>query len=147
MSDQLNTASSFGESRYFDFSLLQDRIVAVFLQILAFLPHLLIALIIWFLGSYLIEIGGKLFKKFFVKNVHTASQSHLNFMARVLIVAGKVFLILFILDYLGIGKTFVFALTNSLSNAIAIMLGLSFGLALQDDAKKVIENVKNYLDR
>jgi Trk-type K+ transport system membrane component len=147
MSDQANTLSTFGESKYFDFSLLQDKIVGVFLQILAFLPYMLIALIIWFLGSYLIEIGGKLFRKFFVKNIHTASQSHLNFMTRVIVVAGKIFLILFILDYLGIGKTFVYALTNSLSNAIAIMIGLSFGLALQDDAKKIIENVKNYLDR
>jgi hypothetical protein len=147
MPDQASTISTFGETKYFDFSLLQDRIVAVFLQILAFLPHLLIALIIWYLGSYLIEIGGKLFKKFFIKNVHTTSQSHLNLMARILIAAGKIFLILFILDYLGIGKTFVLALTNSLSNAIAIMLGLSFGLALQDDAKKVIENVKKYLDK
>jgi hypothetical protein len=147
MTDQVSTISSFGESKYFDFSLLQDKIVAVFLQILAFLPHLLIALIIWFLGSYLIEIGGKLFKKFFIKNIHATSQTHLNLMARVLIVAGKIFLILFILDYLGIGKTFVLALTNSLSNAIAIMLGLSFGLALQGDAKKVIDNVKKYLDR
>ncbi|MBC7471685.1 MAG: hypothetical protein H7196_00260 [candidate division SR1 bacterium] len=147
MLDQNNVPNSFGESKYFDFSLLQDKIVGVFLQILAFLPHLLIALIIWFLGSYLIEIGGRLFKKFFVKNVHVTSQSHLNFMARIIVVAGKIFLILFIFDYLGIGKTFVIALTNSLSNAIAIMLGLSFGLALQEDAKKVIENVKKYLDR
>lgn len=147
MSEQFSTLYANGETQYFDFSLLQDKIVGVFLQILTFVPMLLIALIIWFLGSYLIEIGGKLFKKYFVKNIHPTPQSHLNLMARTLIVAGKIFLILFILDFLGIGKTFIMAFTSSLSNAIAIMIGLSFGLALQDDAKKLIENVKKYLDK
>jgi hypothetical protein len=147
MSEQFSTLYPSGDPKYFDFTLLQDKIVAVFLQILAFLPMLLIALIIWFLGSYLIEIGGKLFKKYFVKNIHPTPQSHLNLITRTIVVAGKIFLILFILDYLGIGKTFIVALTSSLSNAIAIMIGLSFGLALQDDAKKVIENVKKYLDK
>jgi hypothetical protein len=147
MTTEFITMINSAESRFFDFTLLQEKIIGVFIQILAFLPLLIIAAIIWFLGSYLIEVGAKIFRKFFVKNIHSPSQSHLNFLTRALVVAGKVFLTLFILDYLGIGKTFVTAFTNSLSYAFAIMIGISFGLALQDDAKKVVQYVKKYLDK
>ena len=147
MTEQIISSQPAADARYFDFSLLQDKIITVFLQFLAFLPMLLVSLIIWFLGSYLIEIGAKIFKKYFVKNIHPTSYSHLSLLTKVLVASGKVFLILFILDYLGIGKTFVVAFTSSLTNALAIMIGLSFGLALQDDAKKVIEHIKKYLDK
>jgi small conductance mechanosensitive channel len=131
----------------FDLSLLQASIERFFLQILAFLPHLLIALIIWFVGSYLIELGTKFVRKFFVQQTQDTKKSHLSLISRVVSVAGKVFLVLFILDYLGIGRSFVLALTSSLSNAIAIMLGISFGLALQNDAKAIIEDIKKYFNR
>jgi small-conductance mechanosensitive channel len=131
----------------FDLSLLQASIERFFLQILAFLPHLLIALIIWFVGSYLIELGTKFVRRFFVQQTQDTKKSHLALISRVVSMVGKVFLVLFILDYLGIGRSFVLALTSSLSNAIAIMLGISFGLALQNDAKAIIEDIKKYFNR
>jgi small-conductance mechanosensitive channel len=135
------------EVNYFELSLLQTKVADFFLSVLAFLPQILIAVIIWFVGSYLIEIGVRLFRTFFIKQVHEKNTSHLRLISRMTSIIGKIFLMLFILEYLGIGRTFITAFVSSLSNAIAIMIGLSFGLALQDDAKKIIRDIKNYFDK
>jgi small-conductance mechanosensitive channel len=58
-------------------------------------------------------------------------------------IVGRVVLVLVILDYLGIGRTIIAALTQGVTFAIAIALGFAFGKALEDDAKKVIENLRN----
>jgi small conductance mechanosensitive channel len=135
------------QTQYFETSLLSNKVTEFFLSVLGYLPQLLIAAIIWFVGSWLIEIGVSLFRKFFVKQIHETDKSHLRLITRLVGIVGKVFLILFILEYLGIGRTFISAFVSSLSNALAIMIGLSFGLALQDDAKKIITDIKNYFDR
>jgi hypothetical protein len=131
---------------YFDGSSLEEKVGSFYVQILAFFPKLVVAAIIWFLGSYLIEIGSKFFRKFVVDQFKT-SKPHLNLITSIVSVFIKVFLVLFILDFLNIGKTFVDALVSSLTNALAIMIGLSFGLALQDDAKKIISDIKTYFNK
>ncbi len=132
---------------YFELSLLQNSVTQFFLSMLGYLPKLLIAVIIWFVGSYLIELGVKFFRSIFVQQTHDTNKSHLKLITRIVSVIGKIFLVLFILEYLGIGQTFVTAFVSSLSNALAIMIGLSFGLALQDDAKKIISDIKNYFNK
>jgi hypothetical protein len=131
---------------YFDGGPVTDRLANFYGQILVFLPKLIIAAIIWFLGSYLIEIGSKFFRKYIVSKFKT-SKPHLNLITTIVSVFIKIFLVLFILDFLNIGKTFVDALVSSLTNALAIMIGLSFGLALQDDAKKILKDIKTYFNK
>jgi hypothetical protein len=131
---------------YFDGGPVTERLLSFYGQIIVFMPKLVIAVIIWFLGSYLIEIGSKFFKKMILSRFKT-SKPHLSMITSIVTVFIKMFLVLFILDFLNIGKTFVDALVSSLTNALAIMIGLSFGLALQDDAKKIITDIKTYFNK
>ncbi|MBU1031833.1 hypothetical protein KKE03_02860 [Patescibacteria group bacterium] len=115
----------------------------VWVQMLIFVPKIIIAIIIWVIGKYLINLAVKLVRKIDIKE--TKIDNHLvGVFSSVVLIAGKIILALVILDFLGIGRTIIGALATGLTLTIAIALGLSFGKALEEDAKNVVEEFKKH---
>jgi small conductance mechanosensitive channel len=115
-------------------------------QLINFIPKLLVALIIWVVGKYLIGLGVDLIKKIHIKGA-TPVNKVVESLAYILMPFGKVLLFLIVMDYLGIGRTVIQSLLSGLTFAIAIALGISFGKALEGDAKKVVDEVKKQLEK
>lgn len=115
-------------------------------QLVGFIPKLLIALVIWIVGKYFINLGVGLIRKIKVKKIKPVSRL-LDSLTFILLPLGKVLLALIILDYLGIGGSVIQALVNGFTFAIAIAIGLAFGKALEDDARKIVESVKKQLEK
>lgn len=113
-------------------------------NLLALLPRLVMALIIWYVGKYFIALGVKLVRKLDIKTTKVDDKA-IDTFARLVDVVGKVLLVMIVLDYLGIGSTVVGAITSGMVYAIAIALGLAFGKALEDDAKDVVGTVKSFM--
>lgn len=115
-------------------------------QMLIFVPRIIVAIVIWLVGKYLIELGVTLIKKVDIKG--TKLDNYLtNILSKAVYVVGKILLILVILDYLGVGRSIVSALANGLTITIAIALGLAFGKALEDDAKLIVEETKKHMKK
>lgn len=110
-------------------------------QILLFIPHLIAAYLIWLIGSWVIDKFMQLidkidFEKYqFDDHIRGVSKSILRPVAKFL-------LILIILDTFGIGSSIVAAVASGLTYTIAIALGLAFGRALEPDARKWLESIK-----
>jgi hypothetical protein len=115
-------------------------------QLFNFIPKILVALIIWWVGMYFVNLGVNLLKRFEPKEVKPVKKL-LESLAYVLLPLGKVLLFLIILDYLGIGRSVIQAIVSGFTFAIAIALGLAFGRALEPDAKEIVESVKKQLDK
>jgi len=115
-------------------------------QILLVVPKLIVAYIIWLLGKWGINYAVKAIDLLDVKKWKFDDRAREVFKA-ILVPTAKVILILIILDTLGIGQNFIGALTNSITFAIAIALGLSFGKALEPDAKNLVDKIKHGVHR
>ena len=115
-------------------------------QLAGFIPKLLIALVILIVGKYFINLGVGLIRKIKVKKIRPVSRL-LDSLAFILLPLGKILLALIILDYLGIGGSVIQALVSSFTFAIAIAIGLAFGRALEDDARKIVESVRKQLGK
>lgn len=114
----------------------------VVVKLTALLPKLIIALIIWYIGKYLLDLSLSLIGKL---DTHKSEEKQkTNALAASLIeVIGRIVMVLVILDYLGIGKTVIAAITQGFTFAIGIALGLAFGKALEEDAKKILGSLKS----
>jgi small conductance mechanosensitive channel len=110
-------------------------------QLVMILPKLIIALVIWYIGKYLLGLASKLIGKIDIKKTKVDDKA-IAMLTTLVDVVGRIVLVLVILDYLGIGRTIIGALTQGVTFAIAIALGLSFGRALEDDAKRVVANFR-----
>jgi small conductance mechanosensitive channel len=110
-------------------------------QLISFLPKLIIALIIWYIGKYLLGITLSLIKKIELKEADEDEKA-ISRLAGIVDVGGRIVLVLVILDYLGIGRDLIEALTQAVTLAIAITFGVSFGNAMQEDAKKILHSLK-----
>ncbi len=115
-------------------------------QLLGFVPKLIVALVIWFVGKWMVAWGVNLLKKVELKGAKPVNKL-VQQLAYILLPLGKVILFLVVLDYLGIGRTVIGALLSGLTFAIAITLGLAFGKALEDDAKAVVDSIKRQLEK
>lgn len=115
-------------------------------QLVAVLPKLIIALIIWYVGKYLISLGISLLNKVDIKKTKIDNKA-IDTLSFIINIVGRVVLVLIILDYLGIGRSVVAAIAQGITFAIAIALGLSFGKALEPDAKKVTDSVRKFLHK
>ena len=115
-------------------------------QLIGFIPKILVALIIWLIGKYIINLGVGLIKKVEFKKFKVAGKFRDTF-AFFLLYLGKVLLVLIILDYLGIGRTVIQALLSGLTFAIAIALGIAFGKALEDDARALLSALKEQVNK
>jgi len=115
------------------------------IQLVNVIPKLIITLIIWWIGKYLINLGVKLLRKIDIKGTKIDDKV-INTFSPFILIAGKVILVLIILDYWGIGQTIISALANGLAITFAIALGLAFGKALEPDAKNLVEKFKKRLE-
>lgn len=115
-------------------------------QLVGFVPKLIVALIIWIIGKYLISWAVMLLKKVKLPDVKPLKKLVTTFIWAVEPI-GKIILVLVVLDYLGIGRTVIQALLSGLSFAIAIALGIAFGRALEPDAKDLVSEVKKHLEK
>lgn len=113
----------------------------IILQFSALLPKLIIALLIWYVGKYLLSLALSFAKKIETKKTKV-DEAAMGMIITLVDVIGRIILVLVVLDYLGIGRTIIGALTQGVTFAIAIALGLAFGKALEEDAKKVVGNIK-----
>lgn len=123
-----------------------DPLQQLLTQLVGFIPKLVVALLIWLIGKYIINIGVGLIKKVEFKRLKVVGKFRDTF-AFFLLYLGKVLLVLVILDYLGIGRTVIQALLSGLTFAIAIALGIAFGKALEDDAKSLLNALKEQANK
>jgi len=114
--------------------------------VLIIVPKIIVALFIWIIGKYLINLGVALVGKIDIKG--TKIDDYLiGVFSKVVLVVGKVLLFLVILDFLGVGRTIIGAVTNGLTLMVAIAFGLAFGRALEEDAKEMVRQFKEHLGK
>ena len=107
---------------------------------------IIVALIIWIIGKYLINLGVALVRKIGIRG--TKIDDYLiGIFSKVVLVVGKILLVLVVLDFLGVGRTIVGAVAGGLTLMVAITLGLAFGKALEEDAKEVVHQFKKHLGK
>lgn len=111
-------------------------------ELVSLLPKLIIALAIWYIGKYLLSLVLTLLKNIDLDKKSQKDNKALGMLLGSAEVVGRIILVLVILDYLGIGRSIISALAQGVTFALAIALGLSFGKALEDDAKKTVKNFK-----
>lgn len=128
------------------FDIVLGALTQVWFQMLVFVPKIIVAIIIWVIGVYLVNLGVALIRKIDIRGAKIDDYLIGVFSSAVLVV-GKILVILVVLDFLGVGRTIVGAIANGLTLAIAIALGLSFGKALEEDAKWVVGKFKKHLER
>jgi len=128
------------------FNVVLGALSQVWIQMLVFIPKIIVALIIWVIGKYFINLGVALVRKIDIKG--TKIDNHLiRIFSSVVLVIGKFLLVLVILDFLGVGRTIVGAVASGLTLMVAIALGLAFGKALEEDAKEVVQEFKKHLKK
>ena len=115
------------------------------IQLANLLPKLIITMIIWWVGKYLINLGAKLIRKIDIKGMKIDDKI-ISASSSIILIAGKILLVLIILDYWGVGKTIIGALVNGLTITFAIALGLAFGKALEPEAKNLVGSFKKKLE-
>ena len=118
----------------------------VWVQMLVFIPKAIVAIVIWIIGKYFINLGVKLIRKINIKG--TKIDDYLiGILSKVVLVVGKILLVLVVFDFLGIGRTIMGAIASGLTLTIAIALGLSFGKALEEDAKGIVQQFREHLGK
>ena len=127
------------------FNIIVTALNQLAIQLVDLLPKLIITLIIWWVGKYIITLGVKLIRKIDIRGTKIDNKI-INASSSVILIAGKVLLVLIILDYWGIGRTIIAALVNGLTITFAIALGLAFGKALEPEAKNLVERFKKKLE-
>lgn len=128
------------------FNFIVASINHLLLQLISLFPKLIITLIIWWVGKYLINLGVKLIRKIDVK-VMKIDNKVVDTFSSVVFIAGKIILILIILDYWNIGQSIISAFVSGLTYTIAIALGLAFGKALEPEARDLVEKFKGKLEQ
>jgi len=121
-----------------------NSISSLITQLISAIPMLIVALLIWWIGQWVIDKGLMILKKFDLKNTKFDNKL-ISTLSPLLSLFGRFILVLMILDYLGIGENVVGAVANGLTFAIAIALGLAFGKALEPDAKMIHEHLKGII--
>ena len=115
-------------------------------ELVAFIPKLLAALIIWVVGKYFLNVGMSALERVKLKNAKGINK-FLESFRYLLMPFGKLILFLIVLDYLGIGRTVIDAFLSGLSFAVAIALGLAFGKAFEPYVKDFVDDFKKQLEK
>lgn len=115
-------------------------------QLIDLIPKLIVAIIIWIIGKYFLNLLVGLVRNVKVKELKPVNRLIESF-AFLILPIGKVLLALIVLDYLGIGRTVISAILNGLTFAIAIALGIAFGKAFEEDAKALLRSAKRELEK
>lgn len=113
-------------------------------QMIDLLPMLVIALVIWLIGDYLLGLAVGLLRKVQIKNTKLDDKIVAP-LSNMILWVGKALLVLLVLDYLGIGRTLIGAIANGLTFSVAIAFGLAFGKALEGDARNLVDSIRKLL--
>lgn len=114
-------------------------------QVVDVLPRIILAILIWYVGRYLIKLAAKVIRKADLPG--TFDDAARELLARTVNIVGRILLVLIVLDYLGIGNTVVGAITQGLVFAVAIALGIAFGDALKPEAAKIVKDAQKQLKK
>lgn len=125
------------------FDVLKLTQVNVFLQqvVLLYLPQVIVAVLILLVGGVVGDFMGRVVSA----SAKTAHVTSANFLGTVMRTAVWVFAILIALSQLGIATAFIQTLFTGFVIALALALGLSFGLGGQEAAKEVVEKMRKNL--
>lgn len=115
-----------------------DRVSDFLLEVLAYLPNVVVAILILLVGL----IAGHFLHRFVMNSVKAAGLMSAHFLAGVARWVVVVFAILAALGQLGIASYFISTLFTGFVAALAIALGLSFGLGGKDAARDLIDQVR-----
>ncbi len=118
-----------------------EALNTIILQLASLLPKLIIALIIWYIGRYLLGLAVSVVKRIDIRKTKVDDKA-IQMLTVLVDIVGRIILVLVILDYLGIGRTIIAAFTQGVTFAVAIALGLAFGKALEEDAKRVVGSIR-----
>lgn len=110
-------------------------------QLVIWLPKLIVALLIWWTGRFLLNLAARGVKKIDIPGTKIDNRMIAKF-NKILLWLGKAILLLIVLDYLGIGRTIISALANGLTLTIALALGIAFGQALRPEAEKMVREAR-----
>lgn len=119
-----------------------DAVSRQLTNIVAYIPQVIIAMVILFAGFLLGDFVKKIIKGS-TKMMNFKSAAMLGNIARVSVIT---FTVLLSLDLLGLGQFFQIILTGFVA-MIALAGGLAFGLGGRDAAGKAIEDAKNALHK
>lgn len=122
------------------FDVLNLTQVNIFLQqvVLLYLPQVIVAVLILLVGG----VVGDFMAKVVQASAKTARVASANFLSTVTRWAIWVFAILIALSQLGIATAFIQTLFTGFVIALALALGLSFGLGGQEAARETIEKIR-----
>ncbi|HLL60617.1 MAG TPA: hypothetical protein VK338_02780 [Candidatus Nitrosocosmicus sp.] len=126
-----------------NFNIITAAITTLGLSLVNLIPKLIVAIIIWLVGKFLLDLAVRLLSKINIKGTSMDDRA-ITTLTTLINIVGKIVLVLIVLDYLGIGRSLVGAVANGLTFAIAIALGLSFGKALEEDARTVVGNLRGF---
>lgn len=113
-------------------------------QLVYWIPKLIVALLIWYVGKYFLGLAINWLKKVDIPGTKLDDKLIEKF-GQLLLPVGKFLLALIILDYFGIGESLISAVVSGMTYTVAIALGLAFGRALEPEAKETVERFKKYL--
>ncbi|SRR6056297_34464 len=111
-------------------------------EILAYIPNVLVALLIFVVTVVVVDILTKLVKT----TVEKSGIEHANYATALVRWSVWIFAGLIILEQLGIAESFMQILFSGLVATLAIALGLSFGLGGKDVAQELLEKLKRQLE-
>ncbi len=116
-----------------------SRATTVLNQFLFYLPNVIVAVIIGFVGLVAANLGHDLVKHS-VKTIGATSANTLSVFAKWLIIF---FTILVVLNQLGVAQDLVRILFTGIVVMIALAGGLAFGLGGKDMAREILEELRN----
>lgn len=114
-------------------------------QAVEVVPRIILAIVIWYIGRYLIGLAAKLIRKADLPGDFDDAAREL--LARTINIVGRILLVMIVLDYLGVGATVVGAVTQGLVFAVAIALGIAFGDALKPEALRIVRDAQKQLKK
>jgi len=115
-----------------------SRATGVINQLLLYLPNVIVAVIIGFIGSIVSNLGADLVKSS-IKSLGVASANTLAIFTRSAIIF---FTVLVIMNQLGVAQDLIRILFTGIVVMLAIAGGLAFGLGGKDLAKNLLEQLQ-----
>lgn len=128
------------------FNAIADSLGRLVVDAIRLIPMIIVAIIIWLIGIALINLATSLIRRIDLKGTNLDNRV-LGILAKIVSVAGRIILILIILDYFGIGEAILAALAGGLTLTFAIAIGLAFGRAIEGDARNLWESTKGELQK
>lgn len=111
-------------------------------RIALFIPNLLLAILLWIIGRWLIGLMVNLIDKLDLKQYQIDDRFR-NLLKSVLVPVANVLLFLIVLDTFGIGSSVIAAITNGITFTVAIALGMAFGKALEPEARSLVDQFRS----